>query len=105
MKTSDSGKNCECGHTQQDHAIIQKSMTKLAVLERGFFIPTQLDNGMCKKCTCPKYYPPRLFRKKREIEYRAKPMNVLDDSENRCTRCGTLFDNHSTMNHAFQYRK
>ena len=101
MKMNNSEKDCECGHSKHDHAIIQKSMTKLAVLERGFFIPMQLESGICKKCTCPKYYPPKLFRSKREIMYRAKPMGVLDD-EKRCKRCGTLFERHSGLEHPFR---
>ena len=97
----ESEKNCDCGHTKHDHEIIQKSMTKLAILDRGFFIPMQLGHGMCKKCTCHEYYPPRLFRSKRNVEYHVKPTCVLEDSEKRCRRCGTLFERHSEINHPF----
>ena len=102
IKTSDEGKYCDCGHARFEHVLIQKSMTKLAVLDRGFFVPMQLDHGMCKKCTCPKYYPPSLFKSKRNIEYHAKPLDALEDSEKRCRRCGVLFERHSEINHPFQ---
>jgi hypothetical protein len=61
-----------------------------------------LDNGMCKKCTCPKYEPPRLFRSKRNLDYQARPMDMLEESEKRCLKCGTLFENHSEIKHPFQ---
>lgn len=102
MKTNDSGKKCDCGHAKHDHVMIQKSMTKLVILEKGFFVPMQMGHGACKKCTCPEYHPPRMFRAKRDIVYRAKPADLLDDAENRCKRCGTLFERHSEIDHPFQ---
>lgn len=77
-------------------------MTFLAYLERGIFLTRQLDHGMCKKCTCPKYAPPKLFRSNKNMEYQARPMDMLEDSEKRCTRCGTLFERHSEVNHPFK---
>ena len=98
----DSDRKCDCTHAKVDHIIIPKKMTKLAYLERGIFLTRQLDYGMCKKCTCPKYEPPRFLKSKRDIEYQSRPMDMLEDSENRCKRCGTLFERHSEINHPFQ---
>ncbi len=99
---ADSEKRCDCTHTRNDHIIVHKDMTLLAYLDRGIFLTRQLDHGMCKKCTCPKYEPPRLFRSKRNMEYQVRPMDMLDDSEQRCRRCGILLERHSEVNHPFQ---
>ena len=95
-------KICDCTHTRVDHIIIHKKMTLLAYLERGIFLTRQLEHGMCKKCTCPKYEPPRFLRSKRDMVYRSRPKDMLEDSENRCKRCVTLFERHSEINHPFQ---
>ena len=97
-----SDKLCDCTHSRVDHIIVHKKMTILTYLERGIFLTRQLDHGMCKKCTCPKYEPPRFLRSKRDIVYRVRPKDMLEDSENRCKRCGTLFERHSEISHPFQ---
>ena len=98
----DKAKKCECGHFRNEHIWIQKSVTKLAFLGEGFFRVPQEARGECKKCSCPVYYPPKLFRAKRDIEYRLRPKNFDDPPEKRCTRCGRLLSNHKDVNHSFQ---
>ena len=95
-------KKCDCTHSRYDHIIVHKKMTKLAYLDKGIFLTHQLDHGKCKKCTCPKFEPPRLYRSKRNMEYHSIPMDVIEDSEKRCRKCGTLFERHSEINHPFQ---
>ena len=98
----ESDKKCNCTHARYDHIIIQKKMSLLAYLERGIFLTRQLDNGMCKKCTCPKYDPPRLFRSKRNSKYQVRPKDMLKKYKKRCKRCGILLERHSEMSHPFQ---
>ncbi len=71
----DNGKKCECGHFRNEHLWVQKAVTKLGFLGEGFFRVPQEGRGLCKKCSCPEYYPPKLFRSKREIEYRVRSKN------------------------------
>jgi len=92
---------CDCTHFKYDHIIIHKKMTKWAYLDKGIFLTHQLDHGKCKKCTCPKYEPPKLFRSKRNMEYQSISLDVTD-TEKRCQKCGTLFELHSEINHPFQ---
>ena len=69
----------------------------------GFFRVPQEGRGLCKKCTCPEYHPPKLLRSKRKIDYtsRTKPIDV--ESEERCSRCGRLLSNHQgDVGHLFQ---
>lgn len=99
---TDSDNLCDCNHGKHDHIIVHKNMTLLAYLERGIFLTRQLEHGMCKKCTCPKYYPLRLFKSKRTMKYQARPRDMLDECEKRCRRCGTLFARHSERSHPFQ---
>ena len=94
-------KNCECGHSKQDHLWNQKGVTKIAFLGEGFFRVPQEERGLCKQCTCPKFLQPRLLRTKRKIQYLPRDKNPYG-SENRCSKCGRLLENHENAGHSFE---
>lgn len=97
-----SEKPCVCGHDRNEHVWIQKSVSKLAFLGEGFFRTPQEGRGACKKCSCWQYETPSKFKSSRDVMYTER-QEVTEEC--RCTRCGTLFDNHDDLNHSFQYRK
>ena len=99
---NNSVKPCVCGHEKNEHVWVQKSVSKIAFLGEGFFRTPQEGRGACKLCTCWQYETPSKFRSSRDGTYQERQEK---SDENRCTRCGTLFDNHDEMNHSFQYRK
>jgi len=68
---------------------------------KGIFHPHAIRQWNVQEMHLPKILSSKIVWEKREIEYRTKPMNVLDD-EKRCKICGTLFERHSEMNHSFQ---
>jgi len=97
---SEFDKTCECGHIGKEHLWTQKGITKFAFDTPFLRLPQEM-RGMCKKCTCPEYHPPKLLRFKRKIEYSPRENNP-DDSENRCGRCGRLLENHENIGHPFK---
>jgi len=100
---TDFEKKCKCGHFGNEHLWEQKSVTKLGFLREGFFRVPQEGRGLCRKCSCPKFQTPGMFRSKRKIEYTPRPKNFDIDSEKRCSRCGRLLSNHKDdVGHPFQ---
>ena len=95
-------KSCVCGHDRNEYVWIQKSVSKLAFLDEGFFRIPQEGRGVCKQCSCWQYETPSKFKSSRDVVY-SERQEIAEEC--RCTRCGTFFDNHDEMNHSFQYRK
>ena len=92
-------KDCQCGHQKIEHVVEPKGVTKLGFLGDGFFRTTQLERGICSKCTCPKYKPPK-FLKSKKTEY--SPRDIPNFSESRCGKCGRLLENHENAGHEFR---
>ena len=95
-------KKCDCGHSKQEHGMIQKSMSTWTFLfspER--FVTLEEGRGACIICHCAEYEPPKKHMPRWGMNYslREKPTA----HEERCNRCGRLLKNHENVNHTFQY--
>jgi len=105
MGNLDENKKCECDHFKNDHLWVPESepnhLVGYALIEK--FHTVQEGRGLCKKCTCSKYKSQGRFRPK-HIKYPERTI-TNDDTEKRCTRCGSLLSNHSDVNHPFQDTK
>ena len=97
MSSPDSN-NCNCGHLKLEHILQVGSVTKWAFLGEGFFRTTQIGQGLCSKCMCPKYQQPRFLKSSKEYPPREK----FEVSEERCGKCGRLLENHENVGHDFK---
>ncbi|WP_316506130.1 hypothetical protein [Nitrosopumilus sp.] len=96
---------CDCGHSRQEHALVQKEMSTLDVLLSPTRIVTMKeDRGECTICHCPKYELPKRMVPRWGMDYSPRIIKNDDDLEKRCARCGTLLSNHDAayLNHPFQ---
>lgn len=98
--TNYDNKNCECRHIKHDHILQVGNVTKWAFLGEGFFRTPQVGNGLCKKCMCPKFRPRTFLNSRKVKEY--PPRENTDLIENRCNKCGRLFESHENAGHIFK---
>ena len=95
---------CNCGHFKNEHFLaVETDPMNLAGITGKIISAVQLGNGLCKKCTCPKFKSQSRFRPK-HIEYPEREI-INNESEKRCTRCGRLLSNHAGIDHPFQDKK
>ena len=92
-------KTCKCGHLKSEHFLQVGGVTKWAFLGEGFFRTSQIGQGLCKKCMCPKYRSTIFSSQKEDFPQRK---DLLEISENRCGKCGRLLENHKDAGHDFK---
>ena len=99
MKTE---KECLCGHSKNKHMMTQKDTSLFDfILHHQRFTPLQEGKGQCMIWECPEYESPGRFKSNDKKEYPLRPVKH-EESENRCSRCGRLLENHKDVDHPFR---